>query len=138
MKLLLVSYLTTIESTPTSSLEAELYVQPINLRLKELVLMGSLKIIKKTVSPLKNLLINASKNPRIFLSPLQNLSKKGKKLLSRIPGQPNIAIETIFLEAGPSSTMTMLSSIIRKELTLDIPLSKEENKINQIAYAKPK
>ena len=70
MKLLLVSYLTTIESTPTSSLEAELYVQPINLRLKELVLMGSLKIIKKTVSPLKNLLINASKNPRIFLSPL--------------------------------------------------------------------
>lgn len=48
------------------------------------------------------------------------------------------AIETIFLEAGPSSTMTMLGSIIRKEFTLDIPLSKEENKINQIAYIKPK
>ena len=88
MKLLLVSYLTIIESTPTSSLEAELYVQPINLRLKELVLMGSLKIIKKTVSPLKNLLINASKNPRIFLSPLQNFSKK-QKIRSRISGQPN-------------------------------------------------
>ena len=43
-------------------------------------------------------------------------------------------IETILLEPEPSNTMITLSSIMRKEPTLDIRLSKEEKKINQIAY----
>ena len=68
-----------LQSTPTSSLEAELNVQPINIRLEELVSMENLKIMRKTACPHKNSLINAYKNPRTFLSPLQNLLKQGKK-----------------------------------------------------------
>ena len=43
-------------------------------------------------------------------------------------------IETILPEPEPSSTMTPFSSIIREKPTLDILLSKEEKKINQITY----
>ena len=120
-----------LKSPSTSSLEAELNVQPINIQLQELVLMESLKIMRKTA---KNSMTNASKNHGTFLSPLQNLSKQGKKHLFCISGQTNI--ETILLEPEPSSTRTTLSSIIRKDPTLDIPLSKEEKKINQIVYVK--
>ena len=79
-----------LQSTPTSSLEAELNVQPINIRLEELVSMENLKIMRKTARPHKNSLINACKNPRTFLSLLQNLLKQGKKLLSCISGQTNV------------------------------------------------
>ena len=48
-------------------------------------------------------------------------------MLSSISGQTNRYTE-------PSSTMTMFSSILRNKPTLDIPPSKEEKKINKIAY----
>ena len=124
-----------LKSGPTSSLEAELNVQPIDIRLQELVSVESPKIMRKKGSPLKDSLINADKNPGTFLSLLQNLSKQEKKLLSCISGQTNMDIETILHEPEPSSTTTMLSLIIRKEPNLDITLSKEEKKINQTAYA---
>lgn len=58
-----------------------------------------------------------------MLQPPQNLSKQRKNFYLVYQVKKNVDIETILFEPERSSTMSTLSSIIRKELTLHITLS---------------
>ena len=58
--------------------------------LQELVSMESLKIMRKTASPIKNSLINASKNPGTFYHLYRICPNKEKRLLSVNPGQTSV------------------------------------------------
>ena len=69
------------------------------------------------------------------MSPLQqNLSKQEKKTSILYIRSNKRGHRNHLLEPEPGSTVITLSSIMKKEPTLDTPLSKEEKKINQIAY----
>ena len=65
--------------------------------------MECLKLLRKNDNALKDSLIASFRKPKPFPSPLQNLAKQHKIIISYLTGQTNIDINKIRIETEPST-----------------------------------
>ena len=74
-----------------------------------------MKLLRKNDNTLKSKLIASFKNPKTYLSPLQNLDKQGIRLPPHIIGETNIDINKIRVETEPTTFRKNLTNTKRVE-----------------------